>query len=189
MPDFLPVVSAAQLPKEWKSLLAPGERVKDWRGVERVRPDYFYEIDSWDRARSCELAPYMSLWEFISVDVKEDAHARTFPRYVPCAVSVLAAHLSALRQHFGTYLHISANGGFRTPAHQRGESASTHCWATAADIYRIGDDFLEDEETIESYRTRINKVMPGVNLKPYGHRRGETDDHLHLDVGYLVTSP
>ncbi len=189
MTDLLPIVDARELPHDLRELLAPGEEVEDGDGAVRIRPIYYYRVDSWEIARNTTLAPNMSLYEFLYVDLHEHPLARSHPRYVPCAVTVLAAHLSALRQHFGTYLHISANGGFRTKAHAHSDPLSCHTWGTAADVYRVGDDFLEDEETINRYAERIRQVMPGIRIKPFGSGAGETDDHLHLDVGYLVVAP
>ena len=189
MLEKLPVVDAKGLPGELKRLLKPGAIVVDSAGIERMRPTHFYRIDSWETARNLEIAPFMSLWEFISVDVREHPVVRGWPRYVPCAVTVLAAHLSALRQHFGTYLHVAANGGYRSPAHGRATESTPHSWCTAADIYRVGDDFLEDQQSIERYNERIAAVMPAVHCSPYGHGPGEVDDHVHIDLGYLVVVP
>ena len=189
MPEPLTVVDARELKGELRDVLAPGEEVKDEAGIVRTRPTHFYRVESWEAAREVTLAPYMSLYEFIDVDVREHPLARQYPRYVPGAVSLLAACLSALRQEFGTYLHVSANGGYRTPAHARSRESSCHSWGTAADIYRVGDDFLNDEETIARYADKIRSVMPGVRMKSYGDGPDETIDHLHLDLGYLVVNP
>ena len=32
-------------------------------------------------------------------------------------------------------------------------------------------------------------MAPDVNVLPYGHQSGETDDHLHLDLSYLRVVP
>lgn len=189
MNDLLPVVDGQALPSELRQILDPGGVVTDREGRQRMKPTHFYEVDSWETARSVQLAPYMSLWELISVDVREHPRVRAFPRYVPCGVTVLAAHLSALRQSFGTYLHVSANGGYRSPSHARSTDGSLHSWGTAADLYRVGDDYLEERETIERYIATIRELMPAVRCKPYGHARGEVDDHLHVDLGYLVVVP
>jgi hypothetical protein len=31
--------------------------------------------------------------------------------------------------------------------------------------------------------------MPGAWTRPYGTGRGETDDQLHIDFGYLLSTP
>ena len=87
-----------------------------------------------------ELTPNFGLWEFIDVDVREAEPLRRFPRYVPCAVTLLARALERFRDHVGTFVHVAANGGYRSPAHALTAHASPHCWGTAANIYRIGDD-------------------------------------------------
>jgi hypothetical protein len=64
-----------------------------------------------------------------------------------------------------------------------------HCWGTAANIYRIGDDWLDTQETIETYAALVREVLPAAWVRPYGHAAGFADDHLHLDLGYTVTVP
>jgi hypothetical protein len=51
------------------------------------------------------------------VDVREVEAMRTFPRYVPCAVALLATALEVFRAEVGTFVHIAANGGYRSPGH------------------------------------------------------------------------
>jgi hypothetical protein len=60
---------------------------------------------------------------------------------------------------------------------------------TAANIYRIGDDWLDDDRTITRYGKIAEKVLPGIRALPWGHGVGETDDQLHLDLGYTVVVP
>jgi hypothetical protein len=185
----LPVVDACGLPPTIRNALRPGHLLADERRRLRRLPRFFYEVDAWQTALELPVAPHFMLWEFLGVDVREKAEARTFPRYVPCAVTVLAAHLEVVRVAVGTYVHIAANGGYRTPAHALTRNASTHCWGTAANVYRIGDDFLDTREHIEKYAAVVRGLLPGVWIRPYGHRSGEADDHLHIDIGHLVAVP
>lgn len=185
----LPVVDASGLAPSIRNVLRPGHLLADERRRLRRLPRFFYEVDSWQTALNLPVAPHFMLWEFLGVDVRESPEARTFPRYVPCAVTLLAAHLEVVRAAVGTYVHIAANGGYRTPAHALTRHASTHCWGTAANIYRIGDDFLDTRELIEKYAAAVRGVLPGVWIRPYGHQAGEADDHLHLDVGHAVAVP
>jgi hypothetical protein len=78
---------------------------------------FFYEVDSWQTAQQIQLAEDFALWEFLTVDVREAEPLRTFPRYIPCAITALAAHLQVLRREIGTFVHIAANGGYRSPSH------------------------------------------------------------------------
>src|SRR5690606_19464306 len=95
-----------------------------------------------------------------------------FPRYIPCAISVLAAHLELLRMEVGRVLRIAANGGYRSPTHALATKASPHSWGTAANIYRIGDDFLDTQETIEKYIEVARRVLPHAWVRSYGDTPG-----------------
>ena len=189
----LPVVDALELPDELRAVLRPGETEADEQGREVPLPRWFYEIDSWETARGAQLAPYFGVYELVSIDVREAAPLRRFPRYVPLALAHLAAHLSALRQQLGTYVHVAANGGYRSPGHAlaRGPSGvlSPHCWGTAANLFRIGDDRLDAEAAIERYTAVVRDALPAAWCRPWGRREGATIDHLHLDLGRFVLEP
>ncbi|MDB5953809.1 hypothetical protein, partial [Ramlibacter sp.] len=146
-------------------------------------------VDCWSRARETLLTPHFALWELIGVDVREAALVRSFPRYVPCAVVLLAVALELFRLEVGAPVHVSANGGYRSPAHALSRHASRHCWGTAVNIFRIGDTYLDSREEIEKYAGIARRVMPGVWVRPFGPEDGEADDHLHLDLGYTVFDP
>src|SRR3954447_8137922 len=130
----LPIVDGLELPESVRSVLCPGEIVTDADGHGRRLPRFYYQISSWQEALDLDVTPHFKLWEFIGVDVREAPLQRLFPRYVPCAVTSLAAHLELIREELGTYMHSAANGGYRSPSHRLSRSASTHCWATAANI-------------------------------------------------------
>lgn len=185
----LPVVDGRELPEEVRRLLRPGELLTDGAGRRHRLPRWFYEIASAQVARETTLAPYFGLYELITVDVREPEPLRGYPRYVPLTLTHLAAHLSALRQHLGTFVHVAANGGYRSPAHELNEPASAHVWGTAANLYRIGDDFLDSEETIGRYTAIVREVLPAAWCRPWGREPGGTIDHLHLDLGRLVVAP
>lgn len=185
----LPIVDACAFPAALRDVLRPHQLMADAARRLRRLPRFFYEIDSWQTALDMPVAAHFTLWEFLGVDVREHPRARTFPRYVPCAVTVLAAHLEVVRAAVGTYVHIAANGGYRTPAHALTRFASPHCWGTAANIYRIGNDFLDTREHIEQYAAVVRGLVPGAWSRPYGHGAGEADDHLHIDLGHVVSVP
>lgn len=188
--EALRTVDGLTLPSEYVELLRPGGLVRDRLRRERRLPRFFYEIPSWEVAQNVQLTEHFFLWEFINVDVRETELLRSgWPRYVPCAVSLLAAHLELLRHEVGTYVHVAANGAYRSPAHRLARNASPHCWGTAANIYRIGDDWLDDERTVSRYGKLAERILPGIRALPWGHGVGETDDHLHLDLGYTVMVP
>ena len=185
----LPVVDALALSPEHRALLEPDADVRTAGGTMVRRPRYYYEIDSRETARRVELAPHFGLWEFIDVDVREAPPLRSFPRYVPCAVAALAASLELFRIEVGAPVRIAANGGFRSPAMQRMDPASRHTWGTAANIYRIGEDALTDGETVLRYTTIAARVLPWAWCRPFGPNSGESIDHLHVDIGYVVSLP
>ena len=170
-------------------MLRPGETMADREGRLRRLPRFFYEVPSWQTARETYLSPHFALWEFISVDVREAEVQRGFPRYVPCAVTLLAAHLEVFRERVKTYVRIAANGGYRTPEHALSTYASTHCWGTAANVYRVGDEYVDDQEKIERFGAVATRALPGLWARPYGHTAGFADDHLHLDIGYVTLVP
>lgn len=185
----LPLVRADDLPREVRQVLRPGETLQDRSGTARVLPSSFLRADSWNQARETLLTPHFSLWELIGVDVREAPLARAFPRYVPCALLLLAAGLELFRLEVGTLVHVAANGGYRSPGHALSRYASRHCWGTAANIYRIGDTYLDSREEIEKYAAVARRVIPGVWVRPFGQEDGEADDHLHVDIGYTLFDP
>jgi hypothetical protein len=157
--------------------------------VPRVLPSSFMRVDSWAQALATELTPHVAVWELIGVDVREAPLLRSFPRYVPCALVLLAAALELFRIEVGTYVHVAANGGYRSPAHALSRHASRPCWGTAANIYRVGDTYLDSREEIEKYAAIARRVIPGVWVRPYGQEDGQADDHLHIDIGYTLFDP
>ena len=193
MPDTragsLRIVDGFRLDKSRRDCLMPGGVLRDRQGRTRQLPRYFYEVDSWDAALEYELAPHFHLWEFIHADVREAAPLRFFPRYVPCAVAITAALLEQFREAVGEPVRISANGGYRSPRHELTTHASRHCWASAVNIYRIGDEYLDRRDRIEHSADVARDVLPAAWIRPVGGDRGFSDDHLHLDFGYLSAVP
>jgi hypothetical protein len=185
----LRVVDGLRLDKPIRDCLLPGRVITDDRGNERRLPRYFYEIPSWEHAMHTGLAPSFALWEFVQTDVREAAALRGFPRYVPCAITLTALCLERFRAAVGTFVHIAANGGYRSPRHALNSNATPHSWGTAVNIYRIGDVYLDDREAIERYAAIARQALPGVWTRPYGGHRGQTDDHLHIDFGYVLSMP
>src|SRR5688572_15705787 len=106
----LPLVLAADLPDEWKHVLRPGEKLEDRSGAVHVLPSSFLRVDSWHLALETDVTAHFKAWELIGVDVRETMLARTFPRYVPCAILLLAAALELFRLEVGTFVHVAANG-------------------------------------------------------------------------------
>jgi hypothetical protein len=191
MPESrLEVVDARMLPQEVRDALAPGEARLDEHGSLRELPRFFYRIESWDHAMSVRLTPNFGLWEFIQTDVRENPILQSFPRYIPCALPMLALALDRFRERVDTFVHVAANGGYRSPTHARNrERASTHCWGTAVDIYKIGDTSLDSRGAIQEYSAIARDTIPGAWARPYGADRGEADDHLHLDLGFVLAVP
>jgi hypothetical protein len=186
----LHAVDGLNLPEAYRVLLRPGEAESDSHGAIHRLPRFFYEIHSWQEAHDVRLAPHFTLAELMLVDCREARPLLSqFPHYVPCAIGLLAVALENFRREVDAPVFISANGGYRSPAHQIGRGRSIHCWGTAANIYRIGDTFLPDAKSIEKYRAIAASLGPVVSVRRPGAKRGESDDHLHIDLGFVTLTP
>lgn len=185
----LKVVDALDLDPELVGLLRPGGMVEGKGGDVHRLPRYFYEVPSREAALEVRLTSHFGLNEFLLVDLKEAGRVRTFPRYLPCAVRVLAFYLERLRDALGASIHLAVNGGYRSPAHKLAVGASPHMWGTGADIYKVGNVLVRDQATIETYNRIVEDVSDDLWVMPFGHEIGTTDDHIHLDLGYLTLVP
>jgi hypothetical protein len=185
----LKIVDAFDLDPEVRSLLMPHEMAEGKDGRQHRLPRYFYEIPSHEAARDVRLSAHFGLNELLLVDLKEAEQLRTYPRYVPCAVRLLAFYLERLREAVGAPVHLAVNGGYRSPAHKLAVGATPHMWGTAADLYRIGSQILNEKDTIEKYNRIAEDISGDLWVMPYGHEIGKTDDHIHLDLGYISLVP
>jgi hypothetical protein len=186
----LKVVDAYDLDDELRSILKPGDMVRDAEGRRHRLPRYFYEIPSHEVAMSTRLTPHFGLNEFILADLKEAPRLNSYPRYVPCAIRILTFYLEQFRAACGASLHIAVNGGYRSPSHKLSLNASPHMWGTAADIYRIGTNILKTKEAIDRYNAIAEELSDEVHVLPYGHVTGKNaDDHVHFDLGYMTLIP
>jgi len=186
----LKVVDAFDLDDELRTLLRPGEMVKDEKGRRHRLPRYFYEVPSHEAAFGMRLTHHFGLNEFILVDLKESSRLQQFPTYIPCAVKLLAFYLEQFRTAAGASVHIAVNGGYRSPAHKMSHGATPHMWGTAADVYRIGSTILKTKETIEKFNEVAEDLSEDIHVLPYGHVTGTSaDDHLHIDLGYITLIP
>ncbi len=185
----LRLVDGRSLPEPYRVALRPGGTMRDRQGRARRLPRYFYEIPSWETALETQLTPHFGLWELIDVDVREVYAMRTFPRYVPCALVLLATHLEVLRQAVGTVVRIAANGGYRSPEHRLSRAATPHCWGTAANVYRIGDELMDERDRIERCNELARRLLPGIWARPFGAGEGFAYDHVHLDLGFATVVP
>lgn len=190
MSEPFKVIDGLTLSKAHRELLRPGAPLKDFAGRTHFLPRFFYEIESWAQAKEQQLTSNFTLAELMTVDCREaDLLLNTLPHYVPCAVLVLGRFLQDFRDRVDAPVFIATNGGYRSPAHAHSRQASPHLWATAANIYRIGDTFLDDEKSIEKYARIAESIAPGIFVKPFGHSPNESDDHLHFDFGYVTAVP
>ncbi len=186
----LKVVDAYDLDDELRSVLKPGDMIRDGEGRRHRLPRYFYEIPSHDVAMGTKLTPHFGLNEFILNDLKEHPRLHAYPRYVPCAIRLLAFYLEQFRNACGASVHVAVNGGYRSPSHKANQNASPHMWGTAADIYRIGTAIVKSKEAIDRYNEIAENLSDEVNVLPYGHVTGRNaDDHVHLDLGYITLVP
>src|SRR5437763_16303835 len=133
------VVDAFDLDDELRTLLKPGEMLRDEHGRRHRLPRYFYEIPTHEDATQIRLTHHFGINEFILVDLRESPRLQQFPRYVPCAVRMLAFFLEQFRAAVGASMHIAVNGGYRSPAHKMALTATAHMSGTGADIYRVGN--------------------------------------------------
>lgn len=186
----LKVVDAYDLDDELRSVLKPGDMVRDADGRRHRLPRYFYEIPSKEAALATRLTPHFGLNEFVLSDLKEHPRLNEYPRYVPCAIRLLAFYLEQFRSACGASVHIAVNGGYRSPSHKVNQNASPHMWGTAADVYRIGTAIVKTKEAIDRYNEIAEELSDEVHVLPYGHVTGKNaDDHVHLDLGYITLIP
>ena len=182
----LKAVDGLKLAAEYRAALRPGEAVEAENGALHHLPRFFFEVPSWEEAHSLRVATHFALSELITVDSREAALLlRTFPHYVPCAILALARYLEDFRREVDAPVFISANGGYRSPSHRVNRGLSLHNWGTAADIYRVGDTYLDDEKSITRYAAIAASLGAEVFVRPYK----EGDDHLQVDLGYLTLVP
>ena len=187
---MLRATDGLHLPEEYRTLLRPAEAETDVNGNVHRLPRFFYEIASWQEAHEVRLAPHFTLAELMLVDCREaQLLLSRFPHYVPCAIVLLANFLEQFRREVDAPVFISANGGYRSPAHQIGGAKSIHAWGTAANVYRIGDTFLSNAKSIEKYRAIAASLTPAVFVRQCGNKPGQTDDHLHIDLGFANLTP
>src|SRR6266571_5244673 len=188
--ELLHAVDVFDLPQEYRVLLRPGEAETDFQGNVHRLPRFFYQIGSWQDAHEIRLAPHFTLAELMLVDCREARLLlNQFPHYVPCAIVLLARFLEDFRREVDAPVFISANGGYRSPAHQIGGAQSIHAWGTAADIYRVGDTLLNDAKSIQKFGSIAASLSPAVLVRPFGPEREQTDDHLHIDLGFVSLTP
>ena len=132
------------------------------------------------------VSTHFNLSELMTVDSREaDLLLRTFPHYVQCAILALARYLEDFRREVEAPVFISANGGYRSPAHRANKAPTLHSWGTAADIYRIGDSYLDDEKSI----TRYGRIAASLGAEIFVRTYRDGDDHLQVDLGYLTLVP
>jgi len=188
--EFFRPIDGIHLAEEYRALLRPGESEATSDGTLHHLPRFFYEISSWKQAHEIRVAPHFTLAELMLVDCREARLLLSqFPHYVPCAILLLARFLEDFRREVDAPVFISANGGYRSPAHQIGGAKSIHAWGTAANIYRVGDTFLSDARSIGKYRAVAASLGPAVFARPFGKDEGQTNDHLHVDLGYASLTP
>jgi hypothetical protein len=188
--EVLRPIDGFHLAEEYRALLRPGESEAGADGTVHRLPRFFYEIGSWEAAHEIRLTPHFTLAELMLVDCREARLLLSqFPHYVPCAIVLLARFLEDFRREVDAPVFVSTNGGYRSPAHQIGGAKSIHAWGTAANVYRVGDTFLSDAKSIGKYRAVAASLSPAVLVRPFGRDEGQTNDHLHIDLGFVSLTP
>src|SRR5919106_3081578 len=148
--EFPRPIDGLRLPEQYRALLRPDESEAGADGTVHRLPRFFYEIGSWEEAHEIRLTAHFTLAELMLVDCREAGLLLSqFPHYVPCAILLLARFLEDFRREVDAPVFISANGGYRSPAHQIGGAQSILAWGTAANIYRVGDTFVSDARSTE----------------------------------------
>src|SRR5216117_1922299 len=166
--EFLRPIDGLRLAEEYRALLRPGESEAGANGTVHRLPRFFYEIGSWEEAHEIRLAPHFMLAELMLVDCREARLLLSqFPHYVPCAILALARYLEDFRREVDAAVFISANGGYRSPTHRANKAVSLHSWGTAADIYRVGDTYLDDEKSIARYAGIAASLGAEVFVRSY----------------------
>ncbi len=185
-----PTVDGLTFVEPHRSLLKPAESVVDQLGNAHSLPRFFYAVESWAAAKNARLSEHFTVAELLYVDCREARPLlETFPHYIPCSVSILARYLELFRRKVDAPVFISVNGGYRSPAHKINRGYGPHSWGAAADIYRIGDTWLSGQKEIEKYGALARSLAPELFAKPFGDGPGQTDDHLHIDIGYVNYAP
>jgi hypothetical protein len=185
----LRLVDGLRLRAELRAALRPGEELVDASGHSHTLPRWFLEVESWEQALEARLAPHFGAFEMLDVDVREAEAARQYPRYLPLAALQLAAALELFRVTVGAQVRIACNGGYRTPGHALSVHANPHAWGTAANLYRVGDEFLDGCGRMERHAETLRTLLPGAWIRPCGSGEGESNDQLHVDLGYLLADP
>ena len=188
----LKVVDAFDLDAELRSLLRPGrDGREDKQGRQHRLPRYFYEVPSHEAATDIRLTPHFGLNEFLLVDLKEAPRLRNYPRYVPCAVRVLAFYLERLREAVGD---AAAHRGQRRLSLARAQALRRRdartCGARPSTSTAWAPIVLRDQDADRDVQPRGRGRCPTtVYVMPYGHEIGKADDHIHLDLGYVTVVP
>lgn len=182
----LKAVDGLQLDEAHREVLRPGIDVRFNDGVVHALPRFFYQVPSWPDAHRIEVAPHFKLAELMTVDCRETPlQLKRFPHHVPCAILLLARYLELFRIKAGAPVFVAANGGYRSPSHKLNHPQSMHQWATAANIYRVGDTYLDDQPAIEKYARIAASIGDEVFVRPYA----AGDDHMHMDIGVVTLTP
>ena len=114
---------------------------------------------------------HFTVSEFIHTDVREAARAPGLPAVHPVRNGSARVRARAVPRS-GRHLRLHRRQRRVLLASARGTgAASPHCWGTAANIYRIGDTYLDTPETIRRFAALAREVIPTVWTRPLGDRR------------------
>jgi hypothetical protein len=135
-------------------------------------------------------APHFTLAELMLVDCRE---ARVLLKPVsritcPCAILLLARFLEDFRREVDTPVFISATAG---TARRRIKLAARKAFMRGARRQISTGSatlFFPMQSPLESMaRSRHHLVR--LFLFDFGHEKGQTSDHLHIDLGFVSLTP
>jgi hypothetical protein len=190
------IVDGLSLPKPQRDCLRPGDLLQDGCGETHRLPRFFYEVPSWDEAKQFKLTVNFTLAELILVDCRESrALFRHPPLYVPCAVTVLGRYLQEFRNR------VEAPGlrqrEWRLPIARASMGSQPARWSRQRSSLGGGRRIFIGSVTpgsmrrspIERHARIAQGIGPEVFVRSFGCGAGETDDHLHLDLGFVTLMP
>ena len=113
--------------------------------------------------------------ELRALGVHPDRRARGRARFAASRATCRARsrcsrrRLEQFREAVGTFVHIAANGGYRSPRHALSRNASPHCWGTAVEhLPHRRHVSRRSAKRSSGTRAIARQVLPGAWTRPFG---------------------